>query len=186
MKRGVGVKSGGFSASVLAVLALLLFMTPARAQTDHPDTLWQALQNAEVAGSVMYFQRHRERYRVGEDRFGSNLHHRTLQSEIHVSTPYALGNTLGLEAGLFGTVDLANGAGAPDHEINFFPWQNPWSADWSKRDARGGFSLYRAYLKAQRLTEQWPLVGQTRLFPAGRPRRAGRQLVFDARHLLGR
>ncbi|MDR3220514.1 MAG: OprD family porin [Candidatus Accumulibacter sp.] len=164
MKRHIvgGLESGGPPAGILAVFAAMLFMTPARAQTDAPDSLWQALKNAEVSGSVMYFQRHRERYRVEEDRFGSNLHHRTLQSEIHLSTPYALGNTLGLEVGLFGAVDLANGAGAPDHEINFFPWQNPWSADWSKHDARNGFSLYRAYLKAQRMTDNgrwWGKLG---------------------------
>ncbi|MDR2689462.1 MAG: hypothetical protein LBB76_06855, partial [Azoarcus sp.] len=147
MRRGKPV--AGLLASVLSCLACA---TPARAD-DGPDTLWRALENAKVGGSAMFFQRHRERYDVEKNRFGSNLHHRTLQGEIHVSTPYALGNTLGLEAGLFGTADLANGAGAPDHEISFFPWQNPWSADWTKRDARSGFSLYRAHLKAQRVTD---------------------------------
>lgn len=149
-----------FLALILALLAAAT--TPTRSQEESSDSLWAALQNAEVSGSVMYFQRHRARYRVDEDRFASNLGHRTLQSEIRVSTPYALGNTLGLEAGVFGTVDLANSAGAPDHEINFFPWRNPWSADWTKREARNGFSLYRAYLKAQRITNKsrwWGKLG---------------------------
>jgi hypothetical protein len=146
------MKRGKLAASLLALV--MSCVTPARAQTaDGPDTLGQALKNARIGGSLMLFQRHRERYRIDENRFGGNLHHRTLQSEIHLATPYALGNTLGLEAGLFGAVDLANGAGTPDHEISFFPWQNPWSADWTKRDARGGFSLYRAALKAQRVTD---------------------------------
>jgi hypothetical protein len=140
------------TAGCLAVMAM--FTMSAQAQDGESATpLWTDLQKTEVSGSVMYFQRNRERYRVDEDRFGSNLHHSTLQSEIHISTPYVLSNTLGLEVGFFGTTDLANGAGAPDHEISFFPWQNPWSADWSKRDARNGFSLYRAHLKAQHVTE---------------------------------
>jgi hypothetical protein len=164
------VKPGGSTlANCLALIALILFTTPALAQdgkSGEPDDsilpLWAALQKTEVSGSVMYFQRNRERYRVDEDRFGSNLHHSTLQSEIHISTPYILNNTLGLEVGFFGTTDLANGARAPDHEISFFPWQNPWSADWSKQEASSGVSLYRAHLKAQRLTEQgrwWGKLG---------------------------
>ncbi|GHU03719.1 hypothetical protein FACS1894158_02660 [Betaproteobacteria bacterium] len=158
------VKPGAYPlAHSLMVMAVLLFTTPAQAQdSEFSAPLWTALQKTEIAGSVMYFQRNRERYRVDEDRFGSNLHHSTLQSEIHISTPYVLNNTLGLEVGFFGTTDLGNGAGAPDHEISFFPWQNPWSADWSKRDASSGVSLYRAHLKAQNITEQgrwWGKLG---------------------------
>ncbi|MDR2452082.1 MAG: OprD family porin [Candidatus Accumulibacter sp.] len=150
------------AAALKALLLVPAILWPAAARADDADTLGAALRNAEVSGSVMYFQRNRARYRFDEDRFASNLGHRTLQSEIRVSTPYALGNTLGLDVGIFGTVDLANGAGAPDHEISFFPWRNPWSADWSKRDARNGFSLYRAYLKAQRVTDSgrwWGRLG---------------------------
>jgi hypothetical protein len=146
------MRRGGFFVA-LVLASVLSCVVPTRVRADGPDTLWQALKDADVGGSVMVFQRHRERYRLGENRFGSNLHHRTLQSEIHVNTPYALGNRLGLEAGVFGTKDLANSAGAPDHEISFFPWENPWSPDGSKRDARNGVSLYRAALKAQRVTD---------------------------------
>ncbi|MDR1662016.1 MAG: hypothetical protein LBR95_06270, partial [Azoarcus sp.] len=47
---------------------------------------------------------------------------------------------------VFAAADLEN-SGSPDHEINFFPWRDPWSADWSRRDARNGASLYRAHIK---------------------------------------
>jgi hypothetical protein len=148
-------------AILAGVLAGACLLGAAAARADDADTLGAALQKTEVTGSLMYFQRHRERYRVDEHRYGSNLHHRTLTGEIHASTPYALGNTLGLELGLFGTADPANGA-APDHEMNFFPWSNPWSRDDTKRDARNGLSLYRAHLKAQRITDSgrwWGKLG---------------------------
>ncbi|MDR2678311.1 MAG: OprD family porin [Zoogloeaceae bacterium] len=119
------------------------------AQTQAEPSLWDTLAPTKVSGSLLYFQRDRERYAVGTRRFEKNLQHSTLQSQIDVSTPY-FAETLGVELGLFGSVDLANPAGAPDHEINFFPWENPWSADWSKRDAQNGVSLYRAHLKWQR------------------------------------
>ncbi|MDR3158592.1 MAG: OprD family porin, partial [Zoogloeaceae bacterium] len=109
------------------------------------------LKASEVSGNLMYFQRNRERYRTDARRFDSNLHHRTLQGSLEVSSPFLAG-TAGFDLGVFATGDLHNSA-SPDHEISFFPWSDPWSPDWSKKDARGGASLYRAHLKLRHARE---------------------------------
>ncbi|MDR2209077.1 MAG: OprD family porin [Azoarcus sp.] len=113
-----------------------------------------------VSGNLFYFSRHRKRYDVDEKRFRDNLHHQTLQGSINISTPY-YGDVAGLELGLFSTTDLANSA-SPYHEMSFFPWRDPWSPDWSKRDAKSGNSLYRAHLKLRHVTgdrQFWGKVG---------------------------
>ena len=119
-----------------------------------------------LSGSVMYFQRHRERYRVDESRFGSNLHHSTLQTSVDYASPFWQDN-IGLDLGVFATTDLVNTA-SPDHEMNFFPWDDPWHPDWSKKDARDGISLYRANLKARANFEGGDLWGKAGYFqPTG-------------------
>jgi hypothetical protein len=136
---------------LLAGASILPSLAAAQAQ-DAAASAWTSLRQTEISGSLMYFQRNRERYRIDEDRFGVNLRHQTLQGKIDLSTPYFLDGSLGVDMGVFATTDLGNSAGAPDHEISFFPWRTPWSPDWSRRDARGGFSLYRAHLKLRRAT----------------------------------
>ncbi|MDR1710080.1 MAG: OprD family outer membrane porin, partial [Candidatus Accumulibacter sp.] len=129
--------------------ALLLMALPAARAADAAASL----RETKITGALMYFQRDRERYDIVAGRYRDNLKHSTLQTQIDISTPYFLGGAAGIELGVFGTKDLANPAGAPDHEISFFPWRNPWSPDWSKRDAKSGFSLYRAHLKLRHETE---------------------------------
>jgi hypothetical protein len=120
----------------------------------------------EVSGNLIYFQRHRERYRVDTGKFGSNLHHQTLQGNVEISTPF-LADTAGFDLGFFATTDLHNSA-SPDHEISFFPWADPWSADWSKKEARSGTSLYRAHLKLRRKHETGMWWGKLGYFqPSG-------------------
>jgi hypothetical protein len=114
----------------------------------------------DISGNLMYFQRHRDRYRVDEDRFATNLHHQTLQTNIDAGSPY-FADTIGFDLGVFATKDLYNG-GSPDHEISFFPWSKPWAPDWSKKDARDGTSLYRAHLKIRHARESakwWGKLG---------------------------
>jgi hypothetical protein len=124
------------------------------------------LRASEVSGNLIYFQRHRERYRVDERRFGSNLHHQTLQGNIEVSSPF-VADTAGFDLGVFATTDLNNRA-SPDHEISFFPWEDPWSADWSKQDARSGVSVYRAHLKLRHESERGAWWGKLGYFqPSG-------------------
>ncbi|MCL1826385.1 MAG: OprD family porin [Betaproteobacteria bacterium] len=113
-----------------------------------------------VSGNLFYFNRHRRRYDIGEGRFLDNLRHQTLQGNVEISTPF-YSDAVGFDLGAFYTTDLANSA-SPDHEMSFFPWDIPWSPDWSKRDARSGTSLYRAHLKLQHVAGErrfWGKVG---------------------------
>ncbi|MDR2014172.1 MAG: OprD family porin [Azoarcus sp.] len=116
---------------------------PATAQESIPESAESLLP--AVSGNFFYFNRHRKRYDVNEERFRDNLHHQTLQGSVDISTPY-YGDAVGFDMGLFSTIDLANSA-SPDHETSFFPWRDPWSPDGSKRDAKSGTSLYRAHFK---------------------------------------
>jgi hypothetical protein len=119
-----------------------------------------------VSGNIFYFNRRRLRYDPGTDRFRDNLHHQTLQSSVDISSPFH-GDAIGFELGMFATRDLVNKA-SPDHEISFFPWNNPWSPDWSKRDAHNGSSLYRAHLKLRHNFGDQRLWGKVGYFqPAG-------------------
>jgi hypothetical protein len=113
-----------------------------------------------VSGNVFYFNRRRLRYDVIEERFRDNLNHQTLQGSLDMVTPF-YGDAIGIDLGVFYTVDLANKA-SPDHEMSFFPWDNPWEPDWSKRDARSGTSIYRANLKLQHAwdgQQAWGRIG---------------------------
>jgi hypothetical protein len=119
-----------------------------------------------VSGNLFYFSRHRRRFDVTEERFRDNLNHQTLQGSVNISTPY-YGNVAGFELGLFSTTDLANSA-SPDHEMSFFPWRDPWSPDWSKRDAKSGNSLYRAHLKLRQASGDRQFWGKLGYFqPSG-------------------
>jgi hypothetical protein len=154
----------------LCALAFFFVIGAPSAQGEEGGGLWNVLardlEATEISGSLMYFQRHRERYRVDERRFGSNLHHQTLQGHIEISSPF-FADTAGFDLGLFGTTDLNNSA-SPDHEISFFPWSDPWSADWLKKDARSGISLYRAHLKLRQNHEEGNWWGKLGYFqPSG-------------------
>ncbi|MDR2031465.1 MAG: hypothetical protein LBP86_04225 [Azoarcus sp.] len=125
--------------SILFAIVAAVALPAAHAETDG------GVARAAFSGDLMYFQRHRERYRVDEDRYATNLHHRSVQARVDIDSPFAA-DTLGVDLGVFASTDLES-TGSPDHEINFFPWRDPWSADWSRRHARNGVSLYRAHLK---------------------------------------
>jgi hypothetical protein len=101
--------------------------------------------DSTLSGDLMYFQRHRDRYRVDEDRYATNLHHRSVQARLDFDSAF-VADVFGFDLGVFSATDLEND-GSPDHEINFFPWRDPWSADWSRRNAKNGVSLYRAHAK---------------------------------------
>ena len=126
-----------------ALVACALIPTLAGAAADDAASGWFA--GSAFSGELMYFQRHRERYRIDEDRYATNLHHRTVQARLDYASPFAA-DAFGIDLGAFAAVDLEND-GSPDHEINFLPWRDPWSADWSRRHAKNGASLYRAHIK---------------------------------------
>jgi hypothetical protein len=135
-----------FCACLLAFLAL----SPATAHADDDARTGLAsslFPDGALSGSIMYFQRHRERYRIDEHRFGGNLHHSTLQAAVDYRSPFWQEH-IGLDLGVFATTDLVNTA-SPDHEISFFPWDDPWRPDYRQKDARDGVSLYRAHIKAR-------------------------------------
>ncbi|MDR1662203.1 MAG: hypothetical protein LBR95_07255, partial [Azoarcus sp.] len=46
------------------------------------------LDGFTFSGDLMYFQRHRDRYRIDEDRYATNLHHRTVQARFDVDSVF--------------------------------------------------------------------------------------------------
>lgn len=102
-------------------------------------------RDASISGALYYFQRYRDRYDVNKERYLVNLSHATSQISAEFTSGY-LGGVIGLDVGAFGAVDLYN-HGAPDHEMNFFPWRDPWHPDWGATHVDNGASLYKANLK---------------------------------------
>ena len=102
-------------------------------------------RDASLSGALYYFQRYRERYNVDDERYHTNLSHATTQVSTEFVSGY-LGGIVGLDVGAFASADLYN-HGAPDHEMNFFPWRDPWHPDWGAEKADNGASVYKANIK---------------------------------------
>ena len=146
-------------------LGILLLACPAPAwaddaQNDQPglrqderNPFWR---DAVLSGTLYYFQRYRDRYDVNAGHYKVNLSHATTQASAEFNSGY-LGGIIGLDVGAFGALDLYN-KGAPDHEMNFFPWRDPWHPDWSAKDASDGASVYKANIKAK-LGPVWAKAG---------------------------
>jgi len=156
-------------AVVLPLFALLLSGATFAADETVPATEEvRASRNdlPTVSGYLFYFNRHRERYDLSSARYRDNLRHQSLQAKVDVSSPF-YADAIGLELGVFSATDLANSA-SPDHEMSFFPWKNPWTPDWAKRDTRSGSSLYRAHLKLRHADSGRQLWGKVGYFqPSG-------------------
>ncbi len=105
------------------------------------------LDDALISGGAYFFARNRERYNMNKERYTTNLHHITGQVSAEFNSGW-LAETIGLDVGAFGAYDFQN-SGSPDHEMNFVPWSNPWSPDWSAKEAENGASLYKAQLRLQ-------------------------------------
>ncbi|MDL2266582.1 OprD family outer membrane porin [Desulfovibrio sp. OttesenSCG-928-G15] len=103
--------------------------------------------DADITGGLYYFQRDRRRYDVDEHRYMNNINHATVQANADLVSGF-LGEFIGFDFGVFGSHDIKS-TGSPDHEMNFFPWHNPWNPDWSKRRTRDGMSIYKALVKAK-------------------------------------
>lgn len=112
------------------------------AQKTELNPFWR---DASISGALYYFQRYRDRYDVAKDRYLVNLSHATTQASAEFTSGY-LGGLVGIDIGAFGAVDLYN-HGAPDHEMNFFPWRDPWHPDWGATHDDNGASVYKANLK---------------------------------------
>lgn len=98
-----------------------------------------------LSGGIWYFQRDRRRYNVETRQYENNLNHATLTANLDFTSGF-LGDVIGFDIAVFGTHDIKN-TGSPDHEMNFFPWGDPWHPDWSQSNARDGTSVYKAAVK---------------------------------------
>ena len=105
------------------------------------------IDDAKLSGNIFYFQRKRVRYDLDKGRYTNNLDHATAQAGGEIISGF-MGGVLGVDFGAFGAYDLYNEA-SPDHEMNFFPWRDPWHPDWNAKDADNGGSIYKAHLKAK-------------------------------------
>ncbi len=103
--------------------------------------------DSDLKGGLYFFQRERRRFDPAQGNYGVNLSHATATASAEFNSGFA-GGIIGCDVGLYGTADLKN-AGAPDHEMNFMPWDDPWHPDWSKKDARDGVSFHKAQIKAK-------------------------------------
>lgn len=103
--------------------------------------------DADLSGGVYYFQRDRRRHDPKRGRYTNNLNHATVQANADFASGFA-GDVLGFDFAVFGSHDIKN-TGSVDHEMNFFPWRNPWRPDWSKNRTEDGVSIYKASIKAK-------------------------------------
>ena len=150
--------------------ALLWALWPARvdaadvadsaADTDSPDKnsasrtllpedspLSPLVNDAHLSGGLYFFGRDRQRYDVERKTYRTNLRHGSLQANLDLVSGYAWDH-LGFDFGVFTSHDLFN-YGAPDHEMGYVPWQDPWHPDWSRHFTLSGVSIYKAALKAK-------------------------------------
>ncbi len=148
------------SACRIAMFALLIPAAASAEMTWEPeepqDIPNPLFDDAEIRANLYYFQRDRKRLNIDTGKYEKNLHHSTIQSNIEISSGYAA-DTVGFDFAAFVTKDIEN-SGSPGHEISFFPWRDPWHADWSKADAKNGSSIYRAHLKLKHAAH-WAKLG---------------------------
>ncbi len=138
------------------LLAAPAFAAEPLPEPDADRSLAPFFSDAELKGNLFFFHRDRQRYRVEADRYDTILHHSTIQANVEF-TSGLVARTFGLDLGYFATKDIEN-SGFPVHEISFFPWRDPWSPDPTEKDARGGGSLYKSYLKI-RHDDYWAKLG---------------------------
>ena len=114
-------------------------------------------KDAKITGSVDYFQRRRDRRDLDDNnKYRRNLDHTTLHSSINFDSGF-FNDVIGFNLGFYGNTDLRNKA-APDHEMNFEPWRDPWHPNWSRQDPNGGASYSRAHFKF-RYSNFWAKLG---------------------------
>jgi hypothetical protein len=112
--------------------------------------------DAALSGGVYYFQRDRRRWDPERKRWTNNLNHATLTANADFSSGF-IGGVLGMDVAVFGTHDIKS-TGAPDHEMNFMPWGDPWHPDWNRTRTKDGVSVYKAHVKG-RVGPFWAKAG---------------------------
>ncbi len=145
--------------AVPVIILLCLSPCPAMAADDTDPPLKDAQESkkrsfstgtaffddAAANANLFYFQRYRARYALGGERYRTNLDHATAEAGAEFISGF-IGGVAGLDFGAFGAVDFYN-HGAPDHEMNFVPWRDPWHPKWDRTDNLDGASIYKANLK---------------------------------------
>ena len=120
------------------------------------------IDDGGLSGGLWYFQRDRRRYDPAKGRYTNNLNHATVQANADFVSGF-VGGVIGFDFAVFGSHDIKS-TGSPDHEMNFFPWGDPWHPDWSKKRTQDGASVYKASIKAK----AGPLWGRAGYFqPSG-------------------
>ena len=103
--------------------------------------------DAALSGGLYYFQRDRRRYDPARGKYTNNLNHATIQANADFVSGF-LNDAVGFDFAVFGSHDIKN-TGSVDHEMNFFPWNNPWHPNWGKRRTEDGLSIYKAHVKVK-------------------------------------
>lgn len=148
------------AAGLLLALGLMMPAGPALADDERavePTEKSSAFfRDSRFSANLYYFQRYRDRYDLGRGDYGINLSHASGQLSLDFESGY-LGGAVGFDFGVFGSYDFYND-GSPDHEMNFFPWRNPWQPDWSRTKTKDAASVYKALIKLK-AGPAWARVG---------------------------
>lgn len=107
------------------------------------------VDDSSLTGTLYYWQRHRERRDMRPDsphygEYQTNLHHSTATTRLDYQSGY-LNDFIGIDIGVFGSVDLFEGSTAHSNEISFSHGQNMW--DDSGVGDENGLDVYLAALK---------------------------------------
>ena len=105
------------------------------------------LHDSTFSATLYYFQRYRDRLDVNRGDYGINLSHASGQLSLDFESGYAE-DIIGVDFGIFGSMDFYND-GSVDHEMNFFPWRNPWQPDWTQTKTKDAASVYKALIKVK-------------------------------------
>lgn len=143
-------------AATVASTAFAADMTDDSMYTAAESTGNAFFDDASVTGGIYAFSRKRNRYNPTDDKFDTNLDHTSVLGNIDFSSGY-IGGIVGLDLGVYGSMDLQQAA-SPDHEMNFFPWDDPYNPDWSQKETKDRASFYKAALKFK-FANAWAKAG---------------------------
>jgi len=135
---------------IICAACLAWGVAPARADDERAvepqEETSPFFRDAKFNATLYYFQRYRDRYGLdGGNDYGINLSHASGQLSLDFESGY-INDLIGFDFAIFGSHDFYNN-GSPDHEMSFFPWRDPWNADWNMKKTRDEASIYKALVK---------------------------------------
>lgn len=138
--------------SVATILSCFIFTPPTHASGF--------LNDSTLKGAFYYWQRQRDRKDMDANsehyrEYRANLHHATVNSSLDFSSGYAA-DFIGLDAALFGALEMSHSGPAAPNEIGFSKANNRWDEEWV--GDRSGVSLYKAALK-MKTQDYWLRAG---------------------------